>query len=220
VSERPALHALAERIGVERRYESALDHRVVEVPDATLERLVEALGHDAHDEAAAARALERIEAAHAGDGVHAGRPAPPGSGVERAHDAGRSGFGVEQALGAGARGFGVQANVYALRGGLGHGDLGDLRALCAFTARNGGCFVAVKATAKAPDLSAALAMSSGPARSARRSQSRALEMSQFWQNLQPRLQPAVPKDRTGVPGRKWLSGFFSIGSMQNPVLLP
>ena len=41
-------------------------------------------------------------------------------------------------------------------------------------------------------------------------------MSQFWQNLQVRLQPAVPKDSTGVPGRKWFSGFFSIGSMQNP----
>jgi len=41
-------------------------------------------------------------------------------------------------------------------------------------------------------------------------------MSQFWQNLQVRLQPAVPNDSTGVPGRKWLSGFFSIGSMQKP----
>jgi len=30
------------------------------------------------------------------------------------------------------------------------------------------------------------------------------------------LHPAVPKDSTGVPGRKWLRGFFSIGSMQNP----
>ena len=30
----------------------------------------------------------------------------------------------------------------------------------------------------------------------------ALEMSQFWQNLQVRLQPAVPNDRTGVPGKK------------------
>ena len=44
--------------------------------------------------------------------------------------------------------------------------------------------------------------------------SRDLEMSQFWQNLQVRLQPAVPKDSTGVPGRKWFSGFFSMGSMQ------
>ena len=41
-------------------------------------------------------------------------------------------------------------------------------------------------------------------------------MSQFWQNLQVRLHPAVPNDSTGVPGRKWFSGFFSIGSMQKP----
>ena len=27
-------------------------------------------------------------------------------------------------------------------------------------------------------------------------------MSQFWQNLQPRLQPAVPNDRICVPGQK------------------
>ena len=47
-----------------------------------------------------------------------------------------------------------------------------------------------------------------------------LEMSQFWQNLQPRLQPAVPNDSTGVPGRKWLSGFFSIGSTQKPLERP
>ena len=51
-----------------------------------------------------------------------------------------------------------------------------------------------------------------------RSTSRDLEISQFWQNLQPRLQPAVPKDSTGVPVRKWFSGFFSMGSIQKPVL--
>ena len=54
-----------------------------------------------------------------------------------------------------------------------------------------------------PSRCAVLAMSSGLARSASTSYSRALLMSQFWQNLQPRLQPLVPKDRTGVPGRKW-----------------
>jgi len=27
-------------------------------------------------------------------------------------------------------------------------------------------------------------------------------MSQFWQNLQARLQPAVPNENTGVPGKK------------------
>ena len=26
----------------------------------------------------------------------------------------------------------------------------------------------------------------------------------------------MPKDSTGVPGRKWFNGFFSIGSMQKP----
>jgi hypothetical protein len=43
-----------------------------------------------------------------------------------------------------------------------------------------------------------------------------LEISQFWQNLQVRLQPAVPNESTAVPGKKWFKGFFSIGSMQNP----
>ena len=46
--------------------------------------------------------------------------------------------------------------------------------------------------------------------------SRDFEMSQFWQNLHARLQPAVPKERIALPGRKWLSGFFSTGSMQKP----
>src|SRR5215210_1840793 len=45
-------------------------------------------------------------------------------------------------------------------------------------------------------------------------------MSQFWQYLQARLHPAVPNESTGVPGRKWLSGFFSIGSTQNPLDRP
>ena len=34
------------------------------------------------------------------------------------------------------------------------------------------------------------------------SSSRDFEISQFWQNLQARLQPAVPNESTGVPGRK------------------
>ncbi len=45
-------------------------------------------------------------------------------------------------------------------------------------------------------------------------------MSQFWQNLQARLQPAVPNESTDEPGRKWLSGFFSIGSTQKPLERP
>ena len=67
---------------------------------------------------------------------------------------------------------------------------------------------------------AARAIISGEASSARVSISRDLLMSQFWQNLQARLQPAVPKERTGVPGRKWFSGFFSIGSTQKPLERP
>jgi hypothetical protein len=44
-------------------------------------------------------------------------------------------------------------------------------------------------------------MVSGAAESDKVFHSRDLLMSQFWQNLQERLQPAVPKDSIGVPGR-------------------
>ena len=47
-----------------------------------------------------------------------------------------------------------------------------------------------------------------------------LEISQFWQNLQARLHPAVPNDSTAEPGKNWLSGFFSTGSTQNPLDRP
>jgi hypothetical protein len=63
-------------------------------------------------------------------------------------------------------------------------------------------------------------MSSGVARLARVSTSRDLEISQFWQNLQARLHPAVPNDSTAESGKKWLSGFFSTGSTQNPLDRP
>ena len=63
---------------------------------------------------------------------------------------------------------------------------------------------------------AAAAIASGLARSISVSISRDLEMSQFWQNLHARLQPAVPNDRMALPGRKWNSGFFSTGSTQKP----
>ena len=78
----------------------------------------------------------------------------------------------------------------------------------------------MKATLRQPRRTAALAIASGEAASARVSISRDLLMSQFWQNLQVRLQPAVPNESTGVPGRKWLSGFFSIGSTQKPLERP
>ena len=74
----------------------------------------------------------------------------------------------------------------------------------------------MKATEAQPSRWAARAIASGEAASASVSSSRDFEMSQFWQKRQARLQPAVPKESTADPGRKWLSGFFSIGSTQNP----
>ncbi len=78
----------------------------------------------------------------------------------------------------------------------------------------------VKATLRQFRSRAAFAIRSGEAWSASVSISRDFEMSQFWQKRQARLQPAVPKDSTDVPGRKWFSGFFSIGSTQNPLDRP
>ena len=78
----------------------------------------------------------------------------------------------------------------------------------------------MNATLRQPSASAAVASPAGDAASARVSISRDFEMSQFWQNLHARLQPAVPNDSTGVPGMKWLSGFFSIGSTQKPLDRP
>ena len=43
-------------------------------------------------------------------------------------------------------------------------------------------------------------MAAGDAASCSVSISRDFEMSQFWQNLQARLQPAVPNDSTDEPG--------------------
>ena len=51
-------------------------------------------------------------------------------------------------------------------------------------------------------IAAAFAMVCGLAWSIRVSSSRDLLMSQFWQNLHARLQPAVPNDSTEVPGKK------------------
>ena len=59
----------------------------------------------------------------------------------------------------------------------------------------------VNATLRQPSCSAVRAIVSGDAASARVSISLDLEMSQFWQKRQARLQPAVPNESTGVPGR-------------------
>src|SRR5262245_53064161 len=56
MSERNALHALAERAGIARSY-AGYDGRTVEVPDSTCETLLHALGIDASSERAAEQAL-------------------------------------------------------------------------------------------------------------------------------------------------------------------
>jgi hypothetical protein len=58
----------------------------------------------------------------------------------------------------------------------------------------------VKATDLQPSFTAAAAIACGLAWSCRRSISRDFEISQFWQNLHARLQPAVPNERIEVPG--------------------
>src|SRR5919204_6220789 len=78
----------------------------------------------------------------------------------------------------------------------------------------------VNATLEQPSRAAASAIVSGDAASASVSSSRDFEMSQFWQKRHARLQPAVPNERTDEPGRKWLSGFFSMGSTQKPLERP
>src|SRR5258707_8992987 len=74
----------------------------------------------------------------------------------------------------------------------------------------------VNATDRQPSSCAVVDRADGEAAPASVSISRDLEMSQFWQKRQPRLQPAVPNDSTAEPGRKWFSGFFSTGSTQKP----
>jgi len=48
----------------------------------------------------------------------------------------------------------------------------------------------------------------------------AWEMLQFWQWLQEKLHPTLPKEYESVPGRKWYKGFFSIGSTASDDTLP
>ena len=57
------------------------------------------------------------------------------------------------------------------------------------------------ATLRQPRRSAVFAMASGSAGSLVSSVAGAAGF-QFWQNLHVRLQPAVPKESTGVPGKK------------------
>ncbi len=58
----------------------------------------------------------------------------------------------------------------------------------------------MKATLLQFILAASSAIAAGDAASINVSISRDFEMSQFWQNLQARLQPAVPNENTLEPG--------------------
>ena len=46
------------------------------------------------------------------------------------------------------------------------------------------------------------------------------EMLQFWQKGQVKLQPHPPILKIWLPGRKWWSGFFSMGSIWAEESLP
>ena len=74
----------------------------------------------------------------------------------------------------------------------------------------------MKATPAAPTSAAAAARARGAAGAARVSNCREVEISQFWQYLHARLQPAVPKDRIVEPGSTCARGFFSMGSSTKP----
>src|SRR5271165_5046677 len=71
----------------------------------------------------------------------------------------------------------------------------------------------VKATAAHSLSLANVARSFGGRYFAGKSSGLACEISQFWQNLQFTLQPAVATENATFPGRKWKKGFFSMGSM-------
>ena len=58
----------------------------------------------------------------------------------------------------------------------------------------------MNATLRQRSLAAVAAIASGDAASISVSISRDFEMSQFWQNLHARLQPAVPNENTDEPG--------------------
>ncbi len=122
---RPALRELADRLGIEAGYVSALDRRFVSTSDDTREALSAAMGFDASSEAAAVRALERLDAS-----------------LDVAEREPVSCPSYRDLLG-GARLFGWWTNLYSLRsdGNLGFGNLGDVRRLVQFAAGQGAAFV-------------------------------------------------------------------------------
>jgi len=129
--DRPALVALARRLGVEDGYHSALDGEWVETSDAARERLVAAMGFPGETERSALRAMSDLEEA---------RGAAPA----------RRCFDAETLLGDRSV-FGIFANLYSVRsegaGGrpasAGFGNLGDLADLVDLAAAEGAAFVGI-----------------------------------------------------------------------------
>jgi len=129
---RPALRALAERLGILSAYQPAGGGPPKRTSDATREALVSALGWDASDEAAARRSLSRV--AESERAAPAPRPVSPAPVCVDAWDA----------LG-GSPGFGLWSNLYTVRSdtGLGVGNTGDLESLVDLAASAGASFVGV-----------------------------------------------------------------------------
>lgn len=94
---RPALRALAEHLGIVAAYRDTSGHER-ETGDATRERLLRALGHEAGDEASAQRALEALARA---DALRLVEPVL----VYRAWEHGVPAFGVNRRALAGARDY-------------------------------------------------------------------------------------------------------------------
>ncbi len=131
MSQRPLLHALAERVGILPGHHSALDGRYVETRDGTRVALLAALGFDASTEATAEEELTRLEAQAADAGGMA--EAPASRCVSAWERLGPSG------------GFGFCVNLYSLRSSrnLGFGNLADLSLLVRLAGAEGAAFVGV-----------------------------------------------------------------------------
>ncbi len=71
-----------------------------------------------------------------------------------------------------------------------------------------------------PDAIALFTPSSGERVFCRMLSKLACEICQFWQWLQEKLHPTPPREYESVPGRKWYSGFFSMGSTASDETLP
>jgi len=70
----------------------------------------------------------------------------------------------------------------------------------------------VEARLAAPSSAASATASAGVSARFRVSAGPCWLISQFWQKRQPKLQPAVAREKEPVPGSTWKKGFFSMGS--------